>query len=991
MFISQWSPRRLSLAAIYILSTAAFLNIEQVSSLPAQPATDFINTSQPQPQQQPQQQQHIPRINVRSKDAVPNRYIVRFVESDELTESATAAGTASSSQSTSLARMVKMPHSLDSISSFLSGLGMRFESLVSFVETLPAIAVSLADPRDVARLAAEPGIHSVTPVERMKLTLPSSPSPSPSPPASSSPSSSSPSSSPPIAEPLHATQQDDLGGQAAEIARQMASVHNITGLLEARRKFNLTGRGVKVGVVDSGIDIHHPAFGSCTSIGQPAHTCRVVSGYDFVDNNAEPFDKCGFAHGTHTAGIIGSQDPLVIGVAPGVTFGAYRSLDCNGFASSETVLKGLEQAVADGCHVINVSIGGDTSFPDDIVSAAIERIAARGITVVVSTGNAGDLGLWSAVTPSTSHGALAVGSIDGHVYPALVFTSNAFPGELLERSKQLGSGDLSHSQLPQQPQQPQQQHRRSFDALSNVALIAVEATGSGASCGTSVPLSSVAGKAVLLRFDSGDCPFQALQSLLQSQPAAILVYWTSPLSAEFGTGDSAIPVVTVPSSVGTRLHTALQRSQQQPVTVSGVNGPRVVPNPYSGQVSYYSSRGPAPDLHFKPQIMAPGGYIFSTVPVQNGTYRVLSGSSMSAPYIAGVAALLIEQRGKLTPVQIREAIQATARSEIPHTNNTFTNLQNPAVMGAGVVNVNALLSSVVTLTPTQLSLNDTNPARFNGAHTRTLQFSNPSDQPLTFALSHHPSAAATRYDANQRTKHAIAYTDSPATVTLSPDRITIPARSTRSVQVSIVPPRLPQQYYYIYGGVIRATPVSSSSASDAIASSHPILQSVYMGMAADIMTMPLIVFDNPASSWSNLTTFAAIPESANPVVDPGTNNVASFASRIDYSTRLATAYYESSSGTLYKYLEYLEHVAAMPPVESAQDPLMAFGATTGDFVCPAATINPANRCEASKGSKIPNGVYRLVLAAQRPFGNPANESGFHIVKSPWYTLRSTRT
>src|SRR5581483_8165698 len=100
------------------------------------------------------------------------------------------------------------------------------------------------------------------------------------------------------------------------------------GLDKARSAFSYNGAGYSVAVIDTGIDYTHPDLGG-------AWGARVVAGWDFVNNDADPMDDNG--HGTHVAGIIGSSNATYYGVASGVNLIALKVLDANGSGSFGSV------------------------------------------------------------------------------------------------------------------------------------------------------------------------------------------------------------------------------------------------------------------------------------------------------------------------------------------------------------------------------------------------------------------------------------------------------------------------------------------------------------------------------------------------------------------------------------------------------------------------------------------------------------------------------
>src|SRR5215217_1432015 len=160
-----------------------------------------------------------------------------------------------------------------------------------------------------------------------------------------------------------------------------------------------TGKGVKVAVIDSGIDYDHPDLGGGFGSGK-----RVNKGYDFVGDafNADPAspdfnpnpvpdpdpdDNCN-GHGTHVAGIVGANGG-VLGVAPDVTFGAYRVLGCEGSTNDDVMLAAMERTLADGMNVLNMSIGHAFQWPQYPTAQASDRLVNKGVSVVASIGNYG--------------------------------------------------------------------------------------------------------------------------------------------------------------------------------------------------------------------------------------------------------------------------------------------------------------------------------------------------------------------------------------------------------------------------------------------------------------------------------------------------------------------------------------------------------------------------------------------------------------------------
>ena len=168
-----------------------------------------------------------------------------------------------------------------------------------------------------------------------------------------------------------------------------------------------TGEGVKVAVIDTGIDYTHPDLGGCFGPG-----CKVEGGYDAVNLDDDPMDD--HFHGTHCAGIVASEDGNgvgLLGVAPEATLYSYKVLDSGGSGYWDWVIYGIERAVQDEVDVISMSLGctGYQCNPNDPVSTAVDNAMDSGVVVVVAAGNSGsDYG--TIGSPGTARKVISVGA-----------------------------------------------------------------------------------------------------------------------------------------------------------------------------------------------------------------------------------------------------------------------------------------------------------------------------------------------------------------------------------------------------------------------------------------------------------------------------------------------------------------------------------------------------------------------------------------------------
>ncbi len=215
---------------------------------------------------------------------------------------------------------------------------------------------------------------------------------------------------------------------------EMATALAMTGADTTQSELGFTGRGIRVAVMDSGVDYDHPDLGGCFGPG-----CRVVTGYDFVGDafNADPSspaysptpapdadpDDCG-GHGTHVAGIIGAstaQAGGVRGVAPDVTFGAYRVFGCGGSTTADIMIAAMERALTDDMQILNMSIGSAFQWPQYPTATASDRLVNKGVVVVASIGNSGADGLYAAGAPGLGNKVIGVASFDNSHISALTF------------------------------------------------------------------------------------------------------------------------------------------------------------------------------------------------------------------------------------------------------------------------------------------------------------------------------------------------------------------------------------------------------------------------------------------------------------------------------------------------------------------------------------------------------------------------------------------
>ncbi|GAA3907712.1 S8 family serine peptidase [Streptomyces lacrimifluminis] len=164
------------------------------------------------------------------------------------------------------------------------------------------------------------------------------------------------------------------------------------------------GTGVKVAVLDTGIDTAHPDL-----------TGQVVAEQDFSGSASGTGDKSG--HGTHVASTVAGTGARAggtyKGVAPGAKILNGKVLDDGGFGSDSGIIAGMEWAVAQGADVVNLSLGGEDMPGIDPLEETVNRLSAESDALfVISAGNSGEAGESTVGSPGSADAALTVGAVD---------------------------------------------------------------------------------------------------------------------------------------------------------------------------------------------------------------------------------------------------------------------------------------------------------------------------------------------------------------------------------------------------------------------------------------------------------------------------------------------------------------------------------------------------------------------------------------------------
>lgn len=437
------------------------------------------------------------------------------------------------------------------------------------------------------------------------------------------------------------------------------SVESIPYLkIDELHKEGITGKGVKVAVLDTGIDYNHPDLKDA-----------YKGGYDFVDDDKDPMETSYkdwqnsnqpeinpftgstyyTSHGTHVSGTIAGQNKndsevSVVGVAPDADLYVYRVLGPYGSGTSEDVIAGIEKAVEDGMDVMNLSLGAAVNDPNYPTSTAINYAVLNGVTAVVSAGNSGP-GSNTVGSPGTAALALTVGASD---VPVELTT---FTGSVSEDwSTELVSMGRSFAD--------------DFSKLDGQSLGLVD-VGLGAQ--EDYTGKNVEGKIAFVQ--RGNFALADKIKFAKEHGAQAVIMYNNvdgQIGQNLGESTAFVPAFSITKAAGEQLKAKITQGDTT-LTFSNLKETQSE----GDKLADFSSRGPVNDNYdMKPEVVAPGVSVLSAYPSYmidpenqedyEYAYARLSGTSMAAPHTAGIAALLLDSKPDLDPDDIKTILMNTA-------------------------------------------------------------------------------------------------------------------------------------------------------------------------------------------------------------------------------------------------------------------------------------------------------------------------------------------
>lgn len=496
-----------------------------------------------------------------------------------------------------------------------------------------------------------------------------------------------------------------------------------------------TGKGIKIAIIDTGLDGDHPSFAALSedkltvdsatedSIGsvlKDTNAAKLYSGlsasdvyrstkvpyaFNYVDESLtydHSKDSQG-DHGTHVAGIAAanelesteSGDVPSVGVAPDAQLYVMKVFGINGGAYTEDLLAAVEDSLILGADVINMSLGSSAGFTSEgeLLDEVYGKVSATNTILAVAAGNSatsGEGNLWGTgqnltsnpdnstiSSPATYVNATSVASVDNEKTLSDYIEING---------KKLAYEDGANGA------------NEALGTLGGQSLDYAMVPNMGQSA-EDFAEADVAGKIAVVQ--RGETAFTAKCQLAQEAGAiACLIYnnVSGTISMDLSNLDATIPCASITMAAGEYLASAKESDADVKILVGEEKD--IIPSETAYQMSSFSSWGVSPDLSLEPDVTAPGGNIYSTL--DGGTYGLMSGTSMASPNMAGVSALVSQYVKANFPnmseseqhVFINSLIMSTATTLMYDESIPYS----PRSQGAGLVNAYSAIKTDSYLT-----------------------------------------------------------------------------------------------------------------------------------------------------------------------------------------------------------------------------------------------------------------------------------------------------
>src|SRR6266568_4010759 len=467
------------------------------------------------------------------------------------------------------------------------------------------------------------------------------------------------------------------------------------------------GAGMKIGIIDTGIDFTHPfltdnslvvpaGYPKCDALDSAVHqadtSCKYVSNKVIVAKMfcTQPvcvaFDaQAKQDHGSHVsgiaAGVANTCAPFVgctmSGVAPKAFLGAYNVFPGNVTdASSIDIAAAVNAAVADGMDVLNLSLGGGP-VPNDPLVTAVNNAVDAGVIVAIAAGNAGP-GSGTVESPGIAEKVITVGASTN---PHFVGIPATVPS--------LGTFGAALGQFT------------GYGVVSNAPYLTTTPSN-----GCTAITNNVSGQIALIA--RGSCTFSTKIRNAQNAGASSVIVYNNVAGDPISMGQDGTPnQPTIPAAMVSKSNgQAMATASTKTVSINGAAPQEFFTDgPSADILAGFSSRGPGfINNHLlseiKPDVVAPGVNVYSSILMTSCAsppcFAFFQGTSMATPHVAGSAALIKQLHPTWSPLQVKSALENTAKRPVGSSSSN-TPLSNPMDRGGGRIDLGAVTQITATL------------------------------------------------------------------------------------------------------------------------------------------------------------------------------------------------------------------------------------------------------------------------------------------------------
>lgn len=472
---------------------------------------------------------------------------------------------------------------------------------------------------------------------------------------------------------------------AAKLAKSIQERNSVKfiGAEKAQKEMGIDGAGIRVGIIDTGIDYTHSMLGGVgtadayKSVNPSTANSffpnkKVVGGIDVVGTDYDsgsgdfkkhvpvpdenPLDEGG--HGSHVAGTvagIGDGIESYSGVAPAADLYAIKVFGAEGSTGDAAVIAGLEYAadpnkdgnIEDQLDVVNMSLGSGFGHPHILYGEAIKNLTNGGTVVVASAGNSGHrdfiVGAPSVVDEAISVAASVDDGFHNWQFEAMKFSVTAADGTVKPFLSEIVEAAISKP-------------LKDVSSLSGSLVFA----GLADQDFSEELKNQIKGNVAII--DRGKVAFaEKIRRAAEAGAVAAVVVNNAPGSPFVmgGEGKYEIPAVMISQELGTIFKQNLAAGL--PVDVDFKTSEKMEKPNLIDTLTSFSSKGPRSlDGFFKPEISAPGSSVISAAMGEGNKSVKMSGTSMAGPHIAGVMALLKQKRSDLPVADLKSLLMGHA-------------------------------------------------------------------------------------------------------------------------------------------------------------------------------------------------------------------------------------------------------------------------------------------------------------------------------------------